>query len=452
MATITENLERIQQAKADIKAAIQAKGVTVSDELISQYANLIAQIPLPDREADMPKPLPATIVTLGGVNVSTNDHIKIYGSDKNSYTCEEWYALEGKGTTILPIGLDINAWGLHFVWYFKCKYRDATDNNKTYYDVSGTASHNSGNLRHSQWQHPVVTGAYTKTDLNNTVATATVDGDDLVLSTTNSPKTWRMKKSMGNIDAFKSESNYDERYNSFVAQTEWFRHRAAIDSGLTTEEADGTEGVVTIVTEQDNEMYFYVNGSKTNCLAKYNIHSMMGGGNPTQAIIDAIYAAQKTNGTNMNATCLDGHAKPVVTDGSKGAEAYAFNGKWMIVTPILTRCNTNLTMDYNIPDAPAVYYVKYLGSLYNETITLPCEQMLECYWLNKGTVINSMISFLNNAVGGSCNIGEAINTYMWTPSRLNSTQIWYIMVSSGNCAYANVFSFYTAVGVSKIED
>ena len=450
MGTTAEKLARIQQAKADIKAAIQAKGVTVSDELISQYANLIAQIPIPDREADMPKPLPATIVTLGGVNVSTNDHIKIYGSDKNSYSCEEWYELEGKGTTILPIGLDINAWGLHFVWYFKCKYRDAAANNKTYYDVSGTASQTNGTLRHSQYQHPMVTGAYTKTDLNNTVATATVDGDDLILSTTNSPKTWRMKKGKGTSNAFLCADDYIDRYNALVAQTEWFRHRAAIDSGLTTEEADGTEGVVTIVTEQDDEMYFYVNGTKTNCLAKYNIHSMMNGDNPTSAIIDAIYAAQKTNGTNMNAACLDGHAKPVLTEGCKGAEAYAFNGKWMIVTPILTRCNATLSMDYNIPDAPAVYYAKYLSTLFNEVITLPCEQMLEAYWVNRNSIINSMISFLNNAVGGSCGVENSIGTDTWSAIRSYSNGSWYVGVNGGTCNDLNVLYRCVVVGVSAL--
>lgn len=450
MATIAENITRIQQAKADIKAAIQAKGVTVSDELISQYANLIAQIPIPDREADMPKTLPATIVTLGGVNVSTNDHIKIYGSDKKSYTCAEWYALEGKGTTILPIGLDMNVWGLHFVWYFKCKYRDAAANNKTYYDVSGSASQTNGNLRHSQWQHPMVTGAYTKTDLNSTVATATADGDDLVLATTNSPKTWRMKKGMGTSGGFLREDDYIERYNALVAQTEWFRHRAAIDSGLTTPEADGTEGTVTIVTEQDNEMYFYVNGTKTNCLAKYNMHAMMNDSNPTQAIIDAIYAAQKTNGTDMNAACLDGHAKPVVTDGSKGAEAYAFNGKWMIVTPILTRCNATLNLDYNIPDAPAVYYAKYLESLYSGVITLPCEQMLEAYWVNRSSIINSMISFLNNAVGGSCGVGSSIDTDTWSAVRSSANSAWNVSMTSGYCSYNNVYNRNVAVGVSEL--
>ena len=45
MATIAENLERIQQAKADIKSAIEAKGVTVpSSATIDTYDDYVAQI------------------------------------------------------------------------------------------------------------------------------------------------------------------------------------------------------------------------------------------------------------------------------------------------------------------------------------------------------------------------------------------------------------------------
>ena len=150
----------------------------------------------------------------------------------------------------------------------------------------------------------------------------------------------------------------------------------------------------------------------------------------------------------MNAACLDGHAKPVVTDGSKGAEAYAFNGKWMIVTPILTRCNATLSMEYNIPDAPAVYYAKYLSSLYNETITLPCEQILEAYWVNRTSIINSMITFLNNAAGGSCGIGGSIDTDTWSAVRGNANGAWYVSMGSGGCGYNYVGSRCVGVGVS----
>ena len=45
MATIAENLSRIQSAKADIKSAIEAKGVTVpSSATIDTYDDYISQI------------------------------------------------------------------------------------------------------------------------------------------------------------------------------------------------------------------------------------------------------------------------------------------------------------------------------------------------------------------------------------------------------------------------
>lgn len=44
MTTIAENIARIQQAKADIKSAIEAKGVEVGDGLINTYADKVAEI------------------------------------------------------------------------------------------------------------------------------------------------------------------------------------------------------------------------------------------------------------------------------------------------------------------------------------------------------------------------------------------------------------------------
>jgi hypothetical protein len=58
------------------------------------------------------------------------------------------------------------------------------------------------------------------------------------------------------------------------------------------------------------------------------------------------------SGLNLNDTLR------VLTPGAKGAEAYVFNGKWRIITPILTMCYTSYTKDRNIPDAPAIYYWK----------------------------------------------------------------------------------------------
>ena len=42
--SIAAEITRIQGAKADIKSAIEAKGVTVGDGLIDTYADKVAQI------------------------------------------------------------------------------------------------------------------------------------------------------------------------------------------------------------------------------------------------------------------------------------------------------------------------------------------------------------------------------------------------------------------------
>lgn len=415
-----------------------------------------------DTEATIIAPLPATAVTLsmrsGTANVSTNNHIKFVDANFREWSVEEWHAKAvengfDKTRRAAPIGFAMRVAGEKYIWYFKTKYRDTSG--KTYYDVSGSASQTDGKLRHSQYQHPLITGAYSKTDLNGKVATASVAGEVITLATANSPKTWTMKKDCGGVYAFVG-ANCEDRHQSLVAQTEWFRHRAAIDSGLTTTEADGTAGVVTILNASGNQpavnedMYFWINGVNSGILAKYNIHAMMNGDNPTTAIIDAIYNSQKAKGINMNDSGVNSASKPVLTDGSKGAEAYAYNGKWMIVTPILTRANATLSLDYNIPDAPAVYYNEYMRTLWDKAITMPNERMLQGYYINRTTIINSMISYLNNVNGENWGIGASVDTDCWSVVRFGANGAWYVVLSFGTMAYSTTFTRYVGVGVSAL--
>lgn len=49
----------------------------------------------------------------------------------------------------------------------------------------------------------------------------------------------------------------------------------------------------------------------------------------------------------------------ILTPGAKGAEAYVFQGKWRIITPILSCCSTlTYTADRNLIDSPMIYYWK----------------------------------------------------------------------------------------------
>jgi len=450
--SLQSEVNKLKQRRASIVSAINDKGVEIaSDATLAQCATAIGEISAGgDTEAYYPGPLTATAKSFGGVSVATNDHIKIRGNNGVSYTVEQWDALDGKGTTIKPIGFDMQCWGEHFIWYFKTKYRDTT--NKTYYDVSGTTAQTDGKLRHSQYQHPLITGAMSeKTDTNGSKAKAVVSNGVITLSTTNSPKTWQIKTNCGGVNVFLSD-NVKDRFDALVAQTEWFRHRAAIDSGLETDAADGTAGTVTIVTD-GGEMYFAVNGVQTTKLAKYNVHTtILNGDHATQAVVDAIYAKQIANGTNMNMAIGDGSSKPVVTEGCEGATAYAFNGKWMIATPVLSRCNaTTFTLDYNIPDAPAVSYALWLRTFYgNQNIILPNKRMLQAYWTNKSTILNSMVTYLNNARGGSCGVPTNVDTDTWSSLRSNAGFAWYVYMGTGCMNTPNSTNRYVVAGVSAL--
>lgn len=449
--SLQSEVNKLKQRRASIVSAINDKGVELSENAtLAQCATAIGEISAGgDTEVYQPAPLTATAKVFGGVTVSTNDHIKIRGNNGVSYTVEQWDALSGKGTTIKPIGFDMQCWGEHFIWYFKTKYRDTT--NKTYYDVSGTTAQTDGKLRHSQYQHPLITGAMSKTDSNGTTAKAVVSNGIITLSTTNSPKTWQIKTNCGSVNAFLS-NNVKDRFDALVAQTEWFRHRAAIDSGLTTTEADGTVGVVTIITD-GGKMYFAVNGVQTTKLAKYNVHTtILNGDHATQAVVDAIYDKQIEKGVNMNMAIGDGSTKPVITEGCEGATAYAFNGKWMISTPILSRCNaTTFTLDYNIPDAPAVSYVLWLRSFYgNDNIIMPNKRMMQAYWTNKNTILNSMVTYLNNARGGSCGVPSNVDTNTWGSFLVDANSAWFVGMGTGYMAYIGTYTRSVAAGVSAL--
>lgn len=456
MSDIATELERIQNAKNAIKNAIIAKGVEVDDEKIDEYADKIASIVVSDVDPQTRdyNPLTATAKTIGGVSVSTSPYVKIYGSDKKSYTCEEWYALETKPT---PIGFDIEACHEHFVIYF---YNFTQNGKYTYYDVTGSTAQTDGQLGYSQYGCPMfnsVTTTGSWTDVDNTTAKATADGDNIILTTSKfEGKQWSIAKNCGYRYVFADAiDNSLDRTEAMYAISEWLRWRGAIYSGLTTTDADGTEGTITIVNASgstpavNEDMYFAINGTITSKLAKYNRHTASG--SLTQTIADAIYTKQLANGVNMNDAGVNSASKPILTLGAKGAEAIAWNGKWWIITPILTSCADSTSLDKNIPDAPAVYYVKkVLQPLYGDDVMLPSERMLEAYYLNRSTLLDSMRTFLNSTAGGSCNINSTLSEYVWCAPRSSATGACYVYIGKGCISIGNVYSRFAVVGASAL--
>ena len=149
----------------------------------------------------------------------------------------------------------------------------------------------------------------------------------------------------------------------------------------------------------------------TNNLAKYNIHkfcctssasnynSITG---PSASLIDQIYNDQKANGINMNSGLDPNDTLRILTPGSKGAEAYVFQGKWRIITPILTQYSADYTLDRNMVDSPMIYYwknvlvPKFRDEYGIEGIQLVNERWALIYSLNRNVILASIRDFLHS--------------------------------------------------------
>lgn len=452
MGTTAQKLQYLAGTKQAIKQALTDNGISVpTGTTFREYASKITDI----RFKFSFEPLPYTQVSLGGTSVNVSPYINIYADDGNSYTPQEWYDLSGKGSTIHPVAFDIEAVGAHFLMYFKSFVN--TDS-YSYKDVTGQFSQTDGQLQHSPHNYSLVTANGTWTDSvdgGTKTAKAVVSNGVIVLSTTNSPLTWQIATGCGPRSAFQDKTdNSLARINALYNQVEWLRHRFAINSGLTTEEEDGTIGTVTIVKD-NGDMYFAVNGVKSNKLAKYNLvgTTAISSANLTSAIADYIYAQQLVNNVNMNDDTIEGvsPSAKILTPGAKGAEAYAFNGYWMITTPILSNCSASPTnMEKNIQDAPAVYYIKRVLANQYENVSLPSENMMQGYYLNRTTILNSIVNFLNSANGGSCKVPSTLSVNVWCAARNNSTSAWYVYAGNGNVSTANFFGRYTVLGASAL--
>ena len=96
MATIAENLSRIQSAKADIKSAIEAKGVTVpSSATIDTYDDYISQISGGGGGIPMPSNLSAAILNDYGLLTSAAIKSGVTSIGNNAfYNCRSLTSVE----------------------------------------------------------------------------------------------------------------------------------------------------------------------------------------------------------------------------------------------------------------------------------------------------------------------------------------------------------------------
>ena len=385
--------------------------------------------------------------------VASNDHIKIVDEDLKHYTLKEWNdrsVANGFDNSLVakPIGFSLECNGVRTIvrWQWAGKYYSPTG--------AGTAATDA--MQHSIYDYNQIAAAATGKDATITgeldMGTGKAgthfsddwevrdNGDTLTLYSGNTKQSWEMAKDCGNINSMMA-INLKERTDAMWAQNEWMRHRFAISSGIATDQPDGTMKEVQILNASGTQpqvvedMYFYIDGTNTNLPAKYNLNNKHNGPAdylPT-AIADYIYEQQKANGVNMNDTGVNSAEKPVLVPGAKGAEAIAVNGYWYIITPYVSRPSENNTMDYNVCDSPAVYYVHSLqGDLH-----IIGDRELHPIWVNK-SIITGLVNYLRTNEGRDSDIPSLPSGNCWSAVRSGSPSAWYVSLG-----YGNVYTSYT---------
>lgn len=474
MGTISDKLTYLAQTKETIKDKISSYGVDVSTgDSFRSYADKIEDL----RACYAFEPLPFTTIPINGTNVNYTPYIKIFASDLKSYTAIEWGELVHNNPnlkdTLQPLGYDIKAYGQHFVIINPVNYIPdyigvpGTDeaNNTTKGGANATKINHEVTVNNGTTQYVGIRSGLYSIDIINTQSNTYVnnrldnpdgtrasivrDGNNLTLSTPNAPFTWTIRENCGfkRNPYFSHEPQKDIlRMETVYTWTEWLRHRASIvakdsnDNDIATELPDGEYADRVDIVTENGEMYFKIivdeNDSTkdivTNNLAKYNTHNF---GyetyiNNNSTIAEQIYNDQKANGVNMNSGLDPNDTLRVLTPGAKGAEAYVFQGKWRIITPILTWCGTQYGKDKNTPDAPAIYYWKNVIQPKYEAMGIHNIQFINETWgiayaLNRLPIINSLNKFLRNSAGGGYSSIVVPDTHGSTsicPSRLQRVQ------------------------------
>ena len=464
-------LQAILNSKAAIKAAIEGKGVTGVNDVLSTYADKISSIKSGASDYELESkmlvlPVNSTIITTssgGTAAVATNDHIKIVDENLKQYTVKEWNersVSNGFDNSLVPkpigFSLECNDVKVNVRWSYV----------GTIYNCLGTASANNS-MQHSIYEYDQRTGAgsgddYTPSqDANlgtNTLGSynaadweITDNGDNLTLYCGNTKQSWTMSKNCGNAN-FMVAFNYKDRNDAMIAQNEWMRHRFAICSGIQTTEADGTIKSVEILNASGTQaavgedMYFYIDGQNTTLKAKYNLNNKhnINSAYLTDEIAEYIYSKQVENGINMNDTGVNSADKPILVQGAKGAEAIAVNGYWYIITPYVSRPNgTQISFDYNIIDSPAIYYCKSLG----ENVYLCGDKELFSIWTNKN-IITGLINYLRSYEGRANDVPSYYNGSAWSCVRFSGNGAWYVSLNSGNCGSSNTNGSFGVWAVS----
>lgn len=452
--SIASEITRIQGAKSSMKSAIESKGVSVGNITIDGYAAKIADIPSGDIDGanGIYSIESKTIATSASTtkNISYNKKIGIIDENNVLWDVLDWHnrwVTNGYSKTGLsePIGIWMDdAFGnnVRFLWPIMFSKR---------YDVTGSGSYSEVSIRHSlpaenvpksagQGNYYPAVGNIDKS-LSGRAAntyydegwTAAINGDGLDIYVSNTKETFHLisrnvakTSRLSNVDA-------DDYMDAVYVHNELLRAMSAICTGVQTNESNGTLTTVNILNNTGQQpavgedMYFWVNGTNTGILAKYNLWSQFFGTSYalTQAIADALYAKQINNGINMNDTGVNSDTKKIIYEGSKGAEAIAVEGYWYIKTPIISGGNANGTTGYNLPDSPAVY------SCRKKNVVIPTARDLIAFYLNSNYQIASILDILKNVEGYVITM-PSYNNLFWTSEFANGSFFWAVNLASGD--------------------
>ena len=469
MGTTAQKLQAILNSKAAIKTAIEDNGIPVGNVKLSEYAEKIDEIS--DGLDGFLSVESKTIATSASAttNIVYNKKCGIYDENGKKWDTLEWhqrwvdngYSAEGLSK---PTGIWMNAFGLEIIYLWPLEVAAG------YSDVTGTIAVNTNAFAHFIYNINAITAA---TAADRTVWPAnqsgmiahgaagkyrsatfrTVNnGDGLDMVCLNTGETFTIpSRDVGNANAF-MKGNYEDYMWSHYQQCEFFRALFAICSGIATTEADGATATVEILNAigqqpaVGEDMYFWIGGTNTGLLAKYNLNSSpsttanSSTGLLTQAIADAIYAKQKENGVNMNDTGVNSASKPTLLSGMKGAEAIAVDGYWYIKTPFISNPNgTTFNANNNMADAPAIYLCKH------KDVTLQTERRLYPYWLNKTTHITALVNLLRTTERLSAIVPAVFSGVLWSAVRCSAGNAWYVGTNVGYVLSVTSYARYGCV-------
>ena len=469
MGTTAQKLQAILNSKAAIKTAIEDNGISVGNAKLSEYADKIDEIS--DGLDGFLSVESKTIATSASAttNIVYNKKCGIYDENGKKWDTLEWhqrwvdngYSKEGLSK---PTGIWMNAFGLDIIYLWPLEVATG------YSDVTGTIAVSTNVFAHFIYDINAITAATAAdrtvwpANQSGMIAHGTAgkyksatfrtrnNGDGLDMACDNTHEVFNIpNRNVGNATAFMKD-NYEDYMWSHYQQCEFFRALFAICSGIATTEANGATTTVEILNASGQQpavgedMYFWIGGTNTGLLAKYNLNSKpsttanSSTGLLTQAIADAIYAKQIANGVNMNDTGVNSASKPVLLPGMKGAEAIAVDGYWYIKTPFISNPNaTTFNANNNMADAPAIYLCKHKG------VTLQTERRLYPYWLNKNTHITALINLLRNTEGLSAIVPAVSSGVFWSAIRYGANVAWYVYVSIGYVTNNTSYSRYGCI-------